>query len=172
MHDDIRVTMRAMMPTPQGVGVFLSDGAKVIAIFVDACVAGAIALIARGERSPRPMTHDLMVNTLTGLGARLNKVVIHDLKDGTFYARLHVRQENELGKHLVEIDARPSDSIALALSVKCPIFVSRAVWEQAEDMAWALEKAEREAQSQPPDAPPSEDAGTADGGTEPQEPRL
>ena len=170
MHEDIRVTMRALMPTPQGVGVFLSDGAKVIAIFVDACVASAISMYARGERSPRPMTHDLMLNTLAGLGAKLSKVVIHDVKEGTFYARLHVRQENELGKHLVEIDARPSDSIALALALKSPIFVSREVWEQAEDMAWALERAEREAQSQAPDTPPADEPGTPDAGTEPQGP--
>jgi bifunctional DNase/RNase len=141
--DDIRVSVKALVPTPQGVGVFLTDGNKVIAVFVDHVVAAAITMFAQQVKAPRPLTHDLLVNVLAGLGARLQKVVICDLKEGTYYARLHLLQENELGRNLVEIDARPSDSIALAIQQRCPVFVARAVWDRSEDMAWALEQAQR-----------------------------
>jgi uncharacterized protein len=164
MHDDIRVTLKALMPTPQGVGIFLSDGAKVISIFVDPYVASAISLFAQGRRAPRPLTHELLQAILTGLGAQVVKVVISELKDETYYARLFLRQENELGRHLLEVDARPSDSIALAVAQKCPIFVRPEVWARAEDMAWALEQAERAAREagetpEPPDDEPGFDAG-------------
>ncbi len=139
MGDDVPVNVRALVPSPQGVGVFLSDGHKVIAIFVDHFVAAAITMFARSIKPPRPLTHDLIVNILAGLGARVQKVVINDLKDETFFARLHLIQENELGRNLVEIDARPSDSMALAIQQRCPIFVARRVWDQAEDMTWALQ---------------------------------
>jgi bifunctional DNase/RNase len=141
--NDVRAQLKAILPTPQGVGIFLSDGHKVIAIFVDPFVASAITMFARGMRSARPMTHDLIMSVLAGLNVRITKVVISDLKEGTFHARLYLRQENELGQSVVEIDARPSDSIALAIAQKCPVFVKPEVWEKADDMAWALEEARK-----------------------------
>ena len=99
-----------------------------------------------GMKKSRPLTHDLIRNILAGLGARVEKVVINDLKDDTFFARLYLVQENELGRNVVEIDARPSDAMAIALQHECPIFVARAVWETADDMTWALEQA-----TQPPE---------------------
>ena len=140
--------MKALATTPSGVGVFLTDGAKVIAIFVDPIVAAAMAMAAQGVKAPRPLTHDLLADILAGLGARVQKVVIHDLKDDTFFARLYLVQENESGRHLLEVDARPSDSIALALRQRAPIYVSPAVWTRAEDMTWALEQAQRKAQQE------------------------
>jgi bifunctional DNase/RNase len=97
-------------------------------------------------KKSRPLTHDLITHILAGLGARVEKVVINDLKDDTYFARLYLVQENELGRNVVEIDARPSDSMALALQHQCPILVARAVWDAADDMTWALEQA-----TQPPD---------------------
>lgn len=141
---DIPVTVKGLVPTPTGCGVFLSDGDKVIAIFVDHSVAAAITMFLHEIKKPRPLTHDLIASIFAGLGVRAQKVVINDLKDDTFFARLYLMQENELGKNLVEIDARPSDSIALALQQRCPVFVSPKVWEQAEDMSWALEQASQE----------------------------
>ncbi len=143
MKTDVRVTLRALAPTPQGVGVFLSDGLKVIAIFVDPLVAQAIALGAEGVRPPRPLTHDLAMSLLAGFGARLTKVIVHELRGETFYARLCLSQENESGRHLFEVDARPSDAIALALRQPCPMYVRREVWDQAGDMSWALEQAQK-----------------------------
>jgi hypothetical protein len=118
----------------------LSNGDKVIAIFVDHSVAAAITMFMHGIRKPRPLTHDLIGNILAGLGVQLEKVVINDLKDETFFARLYLSQENELGRNVVEVDARPSDSMALAIQQQAPIYVKPVVWGKAEDMTWALEQ--------------------------------
>jgi bifunctional DNase/RNase len=121
--------------------VFLGNDGKIIAIFVDHSVAAAITMFLHGIKKPRPLTHDLIANVFAGLGAKVQKVVVNDLREDTFYARLYVLQENELGRNLVEIDARPSDSIAIALQQGCPIFVGADVWARAEDMSWALKQA-------------------------------
>lgn len=142
MSDDILVKVKALLPTPSGVGVFLSDGQKTIAIFVDHSVAAAITMFLHGIHRPRPLTHDLISHIFAGLGVKVQRVLVNDLKDETFFARLYLCQENELGKSFIEIDARPSDSIAIALQQKCPIYVSLAVMEKADDMSWALKQAE------------------------------
>jgi hypothetical protein len=165
MKDGVPVTVRALMPTPQGVGVFLTDGRKTIAIFIDPMVASVLSMAAAGVKAPRPLTHDLIARILEGLGVRVQKVVINDLKGETFYARLHLVQEGEVGRHLVEVDARPSDSLVLALQQSCPILVMKAVWDQVDDMTWALEAAEAAAREEekrepePPDAEPGDSAG-------------
>lgn len=142
----IQVQVRGIVPTPTGCGVFLGAGSKVIAIFVDHSVAAAITMALHGVKKSRPLTHDLITHILAGLGARVEKVVINDLKDDTYFARLYLVQENELGRNVVEVDARPSDSMALALQHQCPILVARTVWDAAEDMTWALDQA-----TQPPE---------------------
>ncbi len=139
---DVLVTVKALVPTPSGSGVFLTDGQKVIAIFVDIMVATAIGMYLSGEQTPRPLTHDLMGHFMAGFSIELQKVVINDLKQETFFARLFLRQHNELGTAVVELDARPSDSVALALQQEAPIYVDAAVWETADDMSWALEDGE------------------------------
>jgi bifunctional DNase/RNase len=145
--DDIRVEIKGLIPTPSGSGVFLTDGKKVIAIFVDPHIAASITMYIQGVNKPRPLTHDLIGNVLAGLGARAQKVVINDLMEDTFYARLFLFREDESGTNLIEIDARPSDSIAVALQQKCPIYVNAKVWEKTEDMSWALEQSMDEGES-------------------------
>ncbi len=139
MIQDVQVEVKALVPTPSGVGVFLTNGAKTIAIFVDHSVAAAITMYHHGVNKPRPLTHDLIANILAAVSARVEKVVIHDLKDDTFYARLYLRQENEVNQVVAEIDARPSDAIAVALQQHRPIYVAQDVWDKTDDMAWALE---------------------------------
>jgi hypothetical protein len=78
---------------------------------------------------PRPLTHDLIGNILNGLGATVVRVVINDLRDNTYFARLLLKEENELGKKIVEIDSRPSDCMAIAKMKKCPMFVTRKVFD-------------------------------------------
>jgi len=141
MNRDILVEVKGLVPTQTGCGVFLGNETKVIAIFVDNSVAAAITMFMHGMKKPRPLTHDLIGNIFAGFGAKVEKVVVSDLRDETFYARLYLIQENELGKNVIEIDARPSDSIAVALQQGCPIYVSKHVWDAAEDMTWALEQA-------------------------------
>ena len=138
MSDEIPVEIKGLVPTPAGTGIFLGHGDTVITIFIDTSVAMAITMLIEKIERPRPLTHDLIGSIFLGLGIRATRVLIHDLKDGTFYARLHLVQENELGRQVAEIDARPSDCIAIALEQQCPVFVTRAVWDAAEDMSWAL----------------------------------
>ncbi len=142
MTDDVLVKVKRILPTPTGCGVFLTDGHKTIAIFVDHHVAAAISMFLHKVRKPRPLTHDLIMHIFAGLGVKVQKVVINDLQDDTFFARLYLLQENELGCHVLEVDARPSDSIALAVKQACPIYVSASVWAAAQDMSWALEQAQ------------------------------
>lgn len=139
---NIPVQVKGLVPTPSGSGVFLTNGEKVIAIFVDPNVAAAITMFLQNLQKPRPLTHDLIGNIFSGLGVRAQKVVINDLQEDTFYARLHLIQQSDLGTNLVEIDSRPSDAIAISLQQRCPISVNPDVWERAEDMQWALEQAE------------------------------
>lgn len=165
MKPDVRVMLKALVPTQRGVGVFLTDGQKVIVLFVDPFVASAIAMFANEVQPARPLPHNLIVAILAGLGARVAKVVINDLRDDTFYARIYIVQETEHGRNLIEIDARPSDSIALALQQRCPIWVASSVWEKTEDASWALQQAEEQASQQdgsdedetPPPASPTDD---------------
>ena len=157
-ENDILVEVKGLVPTPSGCGVFLGNGSKVIAIFVDHSVAAAITMFLHKVKKPRPLTHDLIANIFAGLGVTVQKMVVNDLMDDTFYARLFLRQDTELGTNYVEIDARPSDSIAMALQQGCPIYVSAKVWEAAEDMSWALEQASSQEQDEePPGEDPEED---------------
>lgn len=152
MAGEIQVTLRAILPVGQGgVGVFLAHGAKTVVIVVGDDVAAAIARAARGVRMPRPMTHDLLASVLAGLGAKLDKVVISEVVDGTFHARLYLLQEQEGNRNWVEVDARSSDAIALAVGAKCPMFVAEKVWSQCEDVSPVLDQLKHKADDAPAD---------------------
>ena len=98
-----------------------SDNRRQLPIWIGNAEAFAIALVSAGIMPPRPMTHDLLLDVITALGAKLARVVISGLKEKTFYALLHIeRGETET----YVIDARPSDSIALALRAKCEILMA------------------------------------------------
>ena len=104
------------------------DGSHYLPILIGPFEATAIALALEGAPVPRPLSHDLMRSILETLEASLEQVIIHDIKDSTFFAKLIVRQDGELQ----EIDARPSDGIALALRMQAPIYVSdKIVLEEA-----------------------------------------
>jgi len=103
------------------------DRERYLPIWIDGSVADAISHHLQGLRISRPLTHDLLKNVIEELGATIEHILINDLTEGTFYARvvLDVR-----GRHL-EIDSRPSDAIALAVRAAVPIFVSDAVMDEA-----------------------------------------
>ena len=132
------------MPTSSGCAVFLGTDEKVFVIYMDRSIGNAIQRAVNAESGQRPMTHDLMIALLDGLGATVKRVIINDVRDGTFFARLIVSMKNELAQKIVEIDARPSDSIILALNGKKPIFVAESVLNEVEDMSEILEKILRE----------------------------
>jgi bifunctional DNase/RNase len=96
------------------------EGKRYLPILIGPFEATAIMLALEGQQVPRPLSHDLMRMLLETLSARLEHIVIHDIKDSTFFAKLVVRTNGEVQ----EIDARPSDGIALALRMQAPIYVS------------------------------------------------
>jgi bifunctional DNase/RNase len=128
---DIEVRIRGLMmdPATSMPIIVLKDVASetVMPIWVGIFEANAIALEIEKVAAPRPMTHDLTRNLIRGLKAQLERVVISELKDDTFFAVLWLRQD---GEPLV-IDARPSDAIALALRSDCPIYVAEEVMQTA-----------------------------------------
>lgn len=99
------------------------DGDSVLPIWVGIFEANAIAMQLEKIVSPRPMTHDLLRNVIESLRARVDRVVITDLKDNTFFALIHLNRDGET----MAIDARPSDAMALALRVNVPILVEETV---------------------------------------------
>jgi len=100
------------------------DGKRYLPILIGPFEATAIALALEGTEVPRPLSHDLMKSIIDSLKGKVQKIVIHDIKENTFYAKIIIEIANN---EVVEIDARPSDSIALALRVKAPIFVSEKI---------------------------------------------
>jgi hypothetical protein len=103
------------------------EGESLLPIFVGLFEANAIAQQLDGSLSPRPMTHDLLGNLIDALHAKVDRVVITDLRDNTFFAIIHLERNGER----VALDSRPSDAMALALRVKVPIFVEDAVLERS-----------------------------------------
>ena len=131
------------------------DGKRILPIWIGQNEANAIALEMTGQKFQRPLTHDLLITVIKGLRASIVKVLISELKENTFFATIVLQADTEL----VAVDARPSDSIALALRAKSPIFVSEKLFdggpgekvereqvrplteeEQAEDLRRYLEK--------------------------------
>ena len=101
-------------------------GDRSFPIVISIFEATAISLKVKGIETPRPMTHDLLKNTIENLGAAVEKISITNLTDNTFYARLFLKTKN----NTVEVDSRPSDAIALALRTKSPIFVAEEILTQ------------------------------------------
>jgi uncharacterized protein len=127
----IEMTIKGLMvdPVTNMPIVILRDkeGQKVLPIWVGIFEANAIALQIENISTPRPMTHDLLRNVITDLQATVQKVVVYDLQENTFYAFIYLALHGDT----VAIDARPSDAIALALRTRAPIFVEEAVIDSA-----------------------------------------
>ncbi len=103
------------------------DSRRYLPIFIGPFEADAIAVALQGLEPQRPMTHDLLKSVFTDLGSSIRQIVINDLRESTFFARIVVEQ----GDHTIEVDARPSDAIALAVRSDVPIFVENHVFDQA-----------------------------------------
>ena len=112
------------------------EGAKTLPIWVGMFEANAIALQIENISTPRPMTHDLLRNVIHDLKASVQKIVVCDLQDSTFYALIYLMLNGEI----VAIDARPSDAIALALRTRAPIFVEETVIDNAKTVDFGSEK--------------------------------
>jgi bifunctional DNase/RNase len=131
-----------MDPVTQMPIVVLKDvnGSTVLPIWVGIFEANAIALEIEKVSTPRPMTHDLLKTVLLGLEAGIKKVVVSDLRDDTFYALIWLERDGEL----ISIDSRPSDALALALRLDCPIYVEDTVLKTSKLTNTVSEKVQSE----------------------------
>ena len=126
--EKIQVDILGLSTSPASGGAYALilkevNGNRRLPIIIGAFEAQSIALEMEGIKPPRPLTHDLMKNILESMGSELSEIIISELKDGTFFARLTFESQ--------EIDARPSDAIALAVRFGAPIFVADKVMEEA-----------------------------------------
>lgn len=153
--DVVPVEIFGVYPSDQQtLAIFIGNEEKCFIIHVEPSVGRAIAMALRGEKNERPLTHELIGYIFTAFSIKVDRMVINALKSNTYYARLILHAENEVHTKLIEIDARPSDCLVLALQAKAPIFVSQEVWEETDDQSERLEKirqALREKKGQPPD---------------------
>ena len=128
---EIQMTIKGLMIDPiTNMPIIVlrdDDGQRVLPIWVGIFEANAIALQMENVQTPRPMTHDLLKNVIDDLNAAVERIVVCELRDNTFYATIHLRS----GVGQVPIDARPSDAIALALRTNSPIYVAEEVLQTA-----------------------------------------
>ena len=140
----IEMTIKGLMVDPiTNMPIVLlrdKDGQKVLPIWVGVFEANAIALQIENITPQRPMTHDLLNNVIHDLKADIQKIVVSDLKENTFYALIYLT----IGGEVMAIDARPSDAIALALRARAPIFVEDRVIDNARSVEIAPDKADNE----------------------------
>ena len=141
-NDVVQVTIRGLLPANSGCALFVGNDEKVFVINVEPQMGAIIGMFLRDQPKERPLTHDLIARIFTGFGISVERVVITELKNSTYFARLILHQTNELSpaRKIVEIDARPSDCLAIATAQKRPIYVASALFEQVEDMSEVLDK--------------------------------
>ena len=139
-QDVVPVQIRGILPANSGCALFVGNEDKVFVINVEPQMGAVIGMFLNNTPKERPLTHDLMNRIFQGFGINVERVVITDLKNSTYFARIILQQQNEVARKIVELDARPSDCLALAVAQKKPIFVSAPLFEQVEDMTEVLEK--------------------------------
>ena len=142
----------ALLPTPAGCAVFLGDGEKAIVFYIDPSVGASINAALSGQAPPRPLTHDLYLLTLRAFGAKVSRAVIVRMEDDIYYARLILEAENEImERKIVELDARPSDCLAITTRCAAPFFVVKEVWDRLEDMSGVLKEMRENGSRETPD---------------------
>ena len=134
-----------VVPTKGGTAVFLVTQQKTMVIQVDALVGEALQGALVGKTAERPQSHDLMLHLLLGLDAVVVHVVIVDVKDGIFFARVLLGQDGPVARKLAEVDARPSDALVLAVKAKRPVFLAKSVLDACEDMTETLARLRKQA---------------------------
>jgi hypothetical protein len=136
--DVVAVNIRGLLPANSGCALFVGNDEKVFVIQVEHNMGAVIGMALRGVHHERPLTHDLIGRMFNGFGISVDRVIITELRNQTYFARLILRQQNDLGSNVVEIDARPSDCLALAAMQKRPIFVTSKLFDEVEDMSEVL----------------------------------
>ena len=142
MEVEMKIRGLVMDPVTNMPIVILKDvnGTSVLPIWVGIYEANAIALEIEKVSTPRPMTHDLLKNLLLGLETQVHKIVVSELRDDTFYALIWLEKDGQI----MSIDSRPSDALALALRVDCPIYVEDEVLKNSKVSGGASDKVTNE----------------------------
>jgi len=142
MEVEMKIRGLTIDPGTQMPIVVLKDvnGTTVLPIWVGIFEANAIALEIEKVSTPRPMTHDLLKTVLMGLNTGVKKVVVNELKDDTFYAIIWLEKDGEL----ISVDSRPSDALALALRLDCPIYVDDSVLQNSKSAVTSTDKVQSE----------------------------
>ena len=142
MEVEMRIRTLMMDPVTQMPIVILRDmsGDTILPIWVGPYEANAIALEIEKVSTARPMTHDLIKTLLNGLDTKVQKIVVNELKDETFYALIWLEKNGEL----ISVDSRPSDALALALRLDCPIYVDESVLKNSKQTATVNERVQSE----------------------------
>lgn len=139
MNELVPMSIKGLMldPVSNSPIVVLKDDEEkfFLPIWVGIFEANAIALQLENVATPRPMTHDLLKSAIAQLDARVTRIVINDLRDSTFFAKIRVMVNRSGSDTMLELDARPSDAIALALRTEAPIFVAQSVLDQAQTIS-------------------------------------
>ena len=138
--DVVAVNIKGILPANSGSAVFIGNGDKVFVIQVEHNMGVVIGMFLNETPKERPLTHDLFGHVFGGFEITLVRVVITELRNSTYYARLILEQDNELGRKIVEVDARPSDCLAMAAQHKSPIYVATDLFEDVEDMSEVLSR--------------------------------
>ena len=139
-NDVVPVQIRGILPANAGCALFVGNDDKVFVINVEQTMGAVIGMFLRETPKERPLTHDLMQSIFKGFNITVERVVITELRNSTYFARLILQQQNEVARKIVEIDARPSDCLALATAQKRPIYVAQSLFEQVEDMSEVLQR--------------------------------
>ena len=139
-NDTIPVDIRGILPANSGCAIFVGNDEKVFVIQVEPNMGAVIGMFLRDTPKERPLTHDLITSIFKGFNITVERAIITELKNSTYFARLVLQLQNELGRKIVEIDARPSDCLALVTAQKRPLFVRSTLFEQVEDMSKWLEE--------------------------------
>ena len=139
-NDVVSVHIRGILPANTGCALFVGNDEKVFVINVEPQMGQIIGMFLRDAPKERPLTHDLMQSIFKGFTITVERVIITELRNSTYFARLILQQQNEIARKIVEIDARPSDCLALASAQKRPIFVTQSLFDQVEDMSEVLDK--------------------------------
>ena len=139
-NEVVPVQIRGIMPANSGCALFVGNDDKVFVINVEPAMGAVIGMFLNNTPKERPLTHDLINRVFQGFGINVERVIITDLKNSTYFARIILQQQNELARKIVELDARPSDCLALAAAQKKPMFVSAPLFAQVEDMSAVLDK--------------------------------
>lgn len=139
-QDVVEIEIRGIIPMGNGCAVFVGNERKVFVIHVELNMGAVISMFMKDAPKERPLTHDLLINLFKGFNISVERIVITEVKNSTYYARLILQQQNELGRKIVELDARPSDCLALASAQKRPIYVTTSLFDQVEDMSEHLQR--------------------------------